>query len=65
MSCWIFRAPLGAGMGLLVGGRGAGAAIGALVGFAVMYLPPRLHTTSDHYAEIDLEAGQELSLHTR
>ena len=57
--------PLGAGVGLLVGRSGAAAAIGALAGFAVWYLPSRLHTTNDHYAEIDLQAGQELSLHTR
>jgi hypothetical protein len=61
----IFGPPLGAGMGLLVGRKGVAAALGALVGFAVLYVPRHLGTTNDQYRDIDLKPGQRLSLHVR
>jgi len=61
----IFGPPLGAGMGLLVGRKGVAAALGALVGFAVLYVPHHLGTTNDQYRDVDLKPGQRLSLHVR
>jgi hypothetical protein len=59
----IFGAPLGAGVGLLAGRRGWTAAAGAAAVFLWRYLPNKLGTTNDRFADVDLRPGAELSLY--
>jgi hypothetical protein len=59
----IIGAPLGAGVGLLVGRRGWTAAAGAAAAFLWRYLPNKLGTTNDRFADVDLRPGAQLSLY--
>jgi hypothetical protein len=59
----MFGPPLGAGVGLLAGRRGWTAAAGAAAVFLWRYLPNKLGTTNDRFADVDLRPGAELSLY--
>ena len=56
-------APLGAGVGLLAGRTGWTAAVGAAAAFLWRYLPSKLGTTNDRFADVDLRPGAQLSLY--
>jgi hypothetical protein len=59
----IFGPPLAAGVGLLAGRRAWTAAASAAAVFLWRYLPDKIGTTNDRFADVDLRPGARLSLH--
>jgi len=62
---FILGVPLGAGLGLLSGRQGKFAAIGAAIGFSVIYVPPLVHTSGDPFRDVVFPRGYMLVLQTR
>jgi hypothetical protein len=62
---FIFGVPLGAGVGVMTGRNGKGAAIGAAAVFSWLYLRPLIGTTGNPFDDVELKPGHAMVLHTR